>query len=225
MYPKKPCTFSVFLSLAQLAFTSGASAEVIRDFAQAEIDTVTNDVNGVSSGYNSGMWYEYPQPSPEPAWWSPWFFNGPDINGWKWIEYYVEVHQLFGYHEIPTIEVAINWSGPNWLDPSTPPIPGVVANPEDYIVRQTIFEGPVVEQNQYVSNVGDPLIIPDYNPLWVSIDLRTLEPGTPIVTPVVGILADIWHEHVPEPSSLALLVGAVTAGLLGCGLRRRTSRC
>ena len=63
-------------------------------------------------------------------------------------------------------------------------------------------------------------MIPDYNPEWVSIDVRVyaweeIEMPGPLpedppmfewVPMQVNIDGDIWHECVPEPATLALML-------------------
>jgi hypothetical protein len=208
-------------ALAALAAASVASAQVVHDDFFGDVDTSDNTVTGGGTGFNNGEWFEYPQPT-GPTWWNQWFFNNERIEGSKRIEYDIQLTQLEPFPLDPTIEVVINWSGRNWTDPGTPPIPDASANPDEFIVRESIFTGVVGEEPLALSNLGDPIIIPDFNPIWVSIDVRTIDPGDPGGSPIVQLTGEIWHEHIPEPSTG--LMGLVMAAVVGYWLRRRNFR-
>lgn len=223
MCTKKFHTLLLCFAVALLATASVASAEVIHDYFNAQIDTQTNYVEGNGTGFDNGHWYEYPQGS-EPSWWNQWFFNGGDINGSKWIGYDMFLWQIGPFTTPPVIEVAMNWSGPEWVNPLTPPTPQLITQPGD-IVRQTIFNG-IVEGIVHLRPQGEPIEILDFNPVWISIDVRAIEPGVPMYSPAVGLFGHISHEHIviPEPSSLIGLFSLSVVGLVGYGLRRRKSR-
>ena len=116
------------------------------------------------------------------------------------------------------VEIAINWSNENWVDATAPPTYDSVsvANPDDFIVRETVHIGPV-DIGFQIDNIGQPIRIPDYNPLWVSYDVRILDySGT---EPFMGGNIHLWHEHVPEPATMSLLaLGGLAV------LRRRRKR-
>jgi dockerin type I repeat protein len=152
--------------------------KVIRDPAGGGIT-----VDGGGSGYDGGQWYEY-----DSGWWNQWFYNAPfDPERKKEIEVLMTIQPL-DYDNWVTI--AINWSTDKWPpgDPN-PPLPPLLPGPEeDFIGRYTIFDGPI----QNIQTIWERIYILDYNPEWVSIDVRgynfeilDTDPGK------------IWHECLP----------------------------
>lgn len=108
-------------------------------------------------------WFYYPSSE----WWNIWFYNAPfDPERYKEISIMGWVQKL--EPGLPAwIEIAIDWSGPNWPPGQPPPI-----NPEDdpFIERFPFF----------ISDLemgGEPFefwqfMIEQYNPEWVSVDVR-----------------------------------------------------
>lgn len=153
-------------------------AEWLTDMFWVEMDPSGNLVFGGGEGAYGDGWYYYP----ESEWWNIWFYDHPlDYNRHKNILTEVIV--------MPTnpdayIEFAVNWSTDQWsLDQlpgdSAPPLPGV---PEElYIGRAILFEGPIYEPTP----LNFEYIIEDYNPEWVSIDIRgvnfMIEPGAGMI--------------------------------------------
>jgi hypothetical protein len=113
------------------------------------------------------------------------------------------------------VDVAINWSTMAYPrgtgHPPIPPLDPVLE--QEWIVRQPVFSGPIgVGENRVISGTT---IIPNFNPEWVSIDVRGMN---------VGVYnGQLIHECVPEPATLAMLLGGGLLGLLVC-LRRRWTR-
>jgi hypothetical protein len=153
-------------------------------------------VGGVGSDPDFPDWYEYPVTD----WWNVWFFDHPfDWNRHKLVYIHVDVDTA-GPGAFLTL--AVNWSRYPWslqeTPPVGPPLPGDVAPlvcqgdyetscvddgdcsvaevegpcgpylEELYIGREVLFEGPVT--------AGQPIdmywVWPNYNPEWVSIDVR-----------------------------------------------------
>ena len=211
--------------LAAMASISGAIPLTLANDVPWTVDTfgieLANDgsfVQGGGSGYADGTWYQYPT-----EWWNQWFYDDPyqpspwykEIQIWPASICNVDVEQD------SYAEIAVNWSTPEWSlegnppgEPRVPPLPGV--DESRYIVRETfhIYEH---EADGFEVCESWPMgfhwdfLVPDYNPEWVSIDVRGYN---------FTIMQDgdwsIWHRCIPEPS---------TAGLLGVGavalLRRR----
>ncbi|MDF1544956.1 MAG: dockerin type I repeat-containing protein, partial [bacterium] len=119
---------------------------------------------GGSDAYGQG-WYYYPNSE----WWNIWFYDHPftyDNRKVAHIEY-----DIFPLTPEPSfVEIAVNWSTDFWsLDhppgDSFPPLPG-----EDealYIGREILYAGEVVPGHYTFDWTW-----PDYNPEWVSIDVR-----------------------------------------------------
>lgn len=190
---------SLVVTAMVCAMALPAEAQPKADYFWADIHT-DGTVFGTGDGYNAGTWYEYPNT----GWWNQWFYDDPpDPLRWKEITY-----EIFLSKELPDavdIEVAINWS--TLLYPETgpggpPPLPPLTPGEEDeYIGREIIFSGPVTNAGvELISSA--PLIIPDYNPEWVSIDVRLLSQNPP---DTVHISGTVYHECIPEPATLSLL--------------------
>ena len=186
-----------------LALSPVASAGVVYNFFWADTDCVNNTISAFGHIDGEEM-YEggFYQSSDDPAWNTAWFFNSADIVGSKWIEYQVELGPKDD--DIITAEIAINWSNQDWLDPDRPPTD---LAEESFIERETIFSG-LVQPGFIIDNFDNPILIPDYNPLWVSYDIRILDYTGPVEGDQWEMGGDIqlWHEHViPEPATMSLL--------------------
>lgn len=185
-----------------------AWAVVHNDQFTATIDPA-GVVTGSGTGWNGGQFVYYPAT----GWYNQWFYNDPPSwERWKWITYDISV-----VPQVPDpqriIEIAINWSTMGYpMNPNQPPLD------DQWIVRDQVYVGPVLGPMCLRSldlEPGGKIVIPDYNPEWVSIDIRQLEPGIePLPITLVGC---VTHECVPEPSTLALVV----LGAMGLLLARR----
>lgn len=149
-------------------------------------------VIGGGTGWNNGEWIRYDEAEPDRfPWWNQWFYNDPlDPERQKEITWELELIPLDPSGDADWVEVALNWSNeqyPNGL--GRPPM----ANEEDFIERFTIFEGPVDEVKFLESE--QLFLIPDYNPEWISIDIRYIDPVTAEGVLITGC---IWHECI-EP--------------------------
>jgi hypothetical protein len=109
------------------------------------------------------------------------------------------------------VELAVNYSNQNWTYPVQPPLPDL----NEFIFRETIFIGP---PGGVISNIGNPYLIPDFNPIWISIDIRFFGP----VEGSVFAAGEIWHEHIPIPEPAATTLCLI--GLAAMAIRRRCTR-
>jgi len=128
------------------------------------VDAAGNVINGGGTDFFGQGWYFYP----EEGWWNIWFYDHPFDTERKKV-----IHIEFDAFPLGPgayIEFAVNWSTDLWSieqppGDSAPPLPGV---PEQlYIGRATLLAS---------DNFGGHYVfdyeIPDYNPEWVSIDIR-----------------------------------------------------
>jgi hypothetical protein len=128
-------------------------------------------VRGDGDGYNNGTWYYYPQT----GWYRQWFYNEPyraDRKGSLRYEVYIKAVD-------PTkttyVEVNFNWAKPEWseLRLNRPPLPDDIRAGEDeseYMTGRVLY----VVDDWFIGTI-EPIktfVIEDYNPDWVSIDIR-----------------------------------------------------
>ena len=203
---------AVSLMLAGLC-VAPVSAEVKHDTFNG-VWVGDNEFNGGGgTGWNSGEWIYYDQTD----WWNQWFYNDPpDPTRWKEITYDIGVSAMPDMAAIDswgTVDIALNWSTVDF--PETGPVgPPPMPTEEQYIERAIIFTEPISPGMWDEFAFGDFDIL-THNPEWVSIDVRVdawqevpgAEPGE-YVTIEMPVMVDgqIWHECVPEPASLSLLV-------------------
>jgi hypothetical protein len=124
-------------------------------------------LSGGGTGYNDGTWYVYPS-----MWINEWFYDHPfDPTRGKII--HIEFDWVAYDPECTTdITVAVNWSTPAWSalghGATEPPLPGVDEN--QYIIRETMLQtcGTYPQVQHFIYDH----VIWEYNPEWVSIDVR-----------------------------------------------------
>ena len=146
----------------------------------AEFDADGNLIFGEGDGqFPDWYWYELSN------WWNVWFYDHPFVSGKKLVHMEFTVDTP-GPPE--SWELAVNWSTDQW-EPGypTPPIPG---------------EFPPEMEDEFIGRESFPLVqgpnmidfeIPFYNPEWVSVDIRQIEPGFPL-----SIEGQIWHQCIPS---------------------------
>jgi hypothetical protein len=180
----------------------------------------TNGVAGGGSGWNNGQWIEYPNSGASgPAWHNQWFYNDPlDHNRFKEIFWDILLQPVTPGDSGDVVEVAINWSNDLYPDGSgAPPDPSAAG--EAFIVREVLgaffVDGDVPIKR--LEGIDPPFVIPDYNPEWVSIDVRMLQQLSDLGVRITG---EMCHECVPEPATMSLLA----VGGLAMLRRRRRNR-
>ena len=204
--------FGVALIVAVLLLLVSGPAlagEIRLDKFSALIDAsgaVVSDQAGPNTGWSPsggpGEFFPYPIPG-ESTWWNQWFYNDPPSRErWKWIEYDIDI-QADPIGGADYIEVAINWS--TMLYPENPNQPPMEDPNLVFIERRSIFTGPVSDWNPEPG----PIIIDEYNPEWVSIDIRMIDQVGDI--DFINVFGEIRHQCVPEPSTLVLLAVAALA--------------
>ncbi len=143
------------------------SVPIINDFGITILPGGVFANGGGSGAYGQG-WYYYP----DTDWWNIWFYDHPYRED-RFKVIHIEYDVFMAEPGLPSfLELAVNWSTAIWSllgnpepDPRVPPLPGV--DESAYIGRQTLYLGPV-EPGHYIFD----WTIPDYNPEWVSIDVR-----------------------------------------------------
>ena len=124
-------------------------------------DPLGNFVSGGGLDPFGQGWYEYPS-----GWWNIWFYDHPfDPERKK------EIHLEFDVFPLEPgesyVEVAINWSTPEWSatgnpDPPIPPTDEALNIGRHVVLAQANPEG------HYIFDYE----LPDFNPEWVSVDVR-----------------------------------------------------
>ena len=167
--------------------------------------------DGGGSGFNDGTgvqgtpWYYYDNTD----WYNQWFYDDPpDPTRWKEITYDIVIETL-GFNDVT---IALNWSTlayPETGPDGPPPLPPLdPATEQEWIRREVIFNDIVL----LPVNLNGTFIIPDYNPEWVSIDVR-------VYGDLVWMEGFITHECIPAPG--AIVLGSIGIGLVGWLRRRR----
>ncbi len=161
---------AVFCVLIIALLVSGVRSEPITDTFWFDMHPEGMGGDGGGSGYNWGKWYIY-----DSGWINQWFYDHPfDTNRAKIIHIEFDVsHYESGWPSV--LEFAVNWSTPEWsylgYGDTTPPTPDLVGQDEAFYIERVTLEyfDPVPDE---VTHYSFDYVIPDYNPEWVSIDVR-----------------------------------------------------
>jgi len=210
------------LVVAAVVAAAGAAAQAapIVDTFSIKGQTENVFIEGSGSGWDGGLWIKYGVTN----WWNQWFYDHPpDPMRWKEIAYDILVAPAVpvpGAQPYGEVVIALNWSTlafPETGPGGAPPM----SDQEPFIMREIIYRGPAYTAAEVVGTFS----IPDYNPEWVSIDVRfdhlwqwnvPLQRWQPYAATVSGTIA---HECLPEPATLTLLA---LGGLGAVAARRRT---
>jgi hypothetical protein len=191
-------------------------------------------VGGGGTGWRdpsgAGPWFGYDLAPPQqplavlPVWWNEWFYNDPpSIDRWKWIDWSVKPvwDPIPGAVVHGNVMVALNWSTMGWE--SGPGGAPPMSTDEAYIGREVVVSTPIEDSLGWNGH----FVIPDFNPEWVSIDVRVIawqtveHPGGNMDYPLqVTLSGNVIHQCVPEPGTLVLLLTA-GIGLVLLAWRRR----
>jgi len=148
-----------------------------------------------------GWWFFYP----ETFWWNIWFFDHSFVDPDRLKVINIRFDLLPFEPDIDIdLTFAVNWSTDLWEDPQMPPLP-VPGFPEEVFIGRDIILPPsgVWEEGTY----DFYYVIRDYNPIWVSIDVR----GSNFVIPFPT--GEIVHDCVRQSLDLAFVItGGCTDG-------------
>jgi len=149
---------------------------------------------GVRYNGDDGEWFEYPS-----GWVNQWFFDGEMIlTNYKKVWIYIELWPTNSTGGPGLFDVVVNWSTDLWPDPISPPLPapfGPIILLEDEVAligRSASLLDPGAPPNSPPNPIEilNPVIIDtfiiirNYNPAWISIDVAGIN---------VGFNGEIWH--------------------------------
>jgi hypothetical protein len=146
-------------------------------FYRIVLDQNGDYVTGQGDGYGGGTWYYYPAT----GWWRQWFYNepySPDREGYLYYRVFITAND---YARSVSFDVYFNWATPEWskLGRNRPPLPGdaPTASDEDKYMDSeelqaldSVFLGSPSSPGSIEPNKS--YTIRQYNPDWVSIDIR-----------------------------------------------------
>ena len=123
---------------------------------------LTGGTDYYDDGTSLNGWYYYP----DSEWWNIWYYDHPLAYGRKKI---IDTHLILSQWMLGEswVEIAINWATDSWVGYDYPPLPG--CDEELYIGREIIYSGPAPETRIPIDYIYEIL---DYNPEWVSMDVR-----------------------------------------------------
>ena len=192
-------------------FSAGtATGQATQDTFFVTLDGDGEITSGGGSGYNQGEWYWYPNTE----WYNQWFYDHPfTYDKYKVIDVAFDIT----FTDVEgSATVCLNWSLPAWsaLQQTRPPLPSdcpdlptelqYIGRSDALTLTPVSFAGGLGPHHV----VAPQFVIDDYNPEWISVDIR----GGDVVGSGV-----IEHDCIPEPATLLLLC----LGAGGAMLRRR----
>ncbi len=146
-------------------------------FYRIVLDHNGDYVTGQGDGYGGGTWYYYPAS----GYWRQWFYNepyNPDREGYLYYRVFITAND---YARSVTFDVRFNWATPAWslLGRNRPPLPSdapTLSDEDKYMdgeelqALEDVFLGSPSSPGSVEPN--KEWIIQQYNPEWVSIDIR-----------------------------------------------------
>ncbi|MBP7849788.1 MAG: hypothetical protein KA053_05890, partial [Lentimicrobiaceae bacterium] len=120
------------------------------------------------AGFNGWYWYETYD------WWNIWYYDHPyDTSRWKMVTISFDVW-VFNPQFPFDLDFALNWSMPAWSlqGITTPPLPPIPPSMEDMIIGRHIFPTVNLDPTIGMQHFDLCYIFPDFNPEWVSVDVR-----------------------------------------------------
>ena len=184
----RPLTWwALFLVLSLLCSTAWAdSRDLIFEidpsafpgcFYRIVLDHNGDYVMGQGDGYGGGTWYYYPAS----GYFRQWFYNepySPDREGYLYYRVFITAND---YARSVTFDVRFNWATPEWskLGRNRPPLPGDAPTESDEDKYMDSEELQALE-DVFLGSPSSPgsvepnkeWTIQQYNPEWVSIDVR-----------------------------------------------------
>lgn len=146
-------------------------------FYRIVLDQNGNYVTGQGDGYGGGTWYYYPAS----GYFRQWFYNepyDPDREGFLYYRVFITAND---YSKTASFDVRFNWATPEWskLGRNRPPLPGDAPtesdedkymDSEELQALDSVFLGTPEKPGSVEPNKS--WTIWQYNPDWVSIDIR-----------------------------------------------------
>ena len=167
-------------------------------------------VEGGGDGYEDGTWYEYPNF----GWWNEWFYNDPyDDARVKRIIIKFDVAKV-NPGEPLNLELVANWSTGEWagtLNP-LPPLPPLSAGDEVLYIGRSDPVEVITAAGEYEFEY----FLPDFNPEWVSVDVR----GSNFII-TNGTIYHRCLAKIPTVSQMGLIVVALLVVTAGAVVIRR----
>ncbi len=146
-------------------------------FFRIVLDHNGDYVQGEGDGYGGGTWYYYPAS----GCWRQWFYNEPYSPDREGLLYYRVFITANDYARSVSFDVRFNWATPQWsqLGRNRPPLPddaptesdeAKYMDSEEFQALDSVFLGN--PENPGSVEPNKELTIGQYNPDWVSIDIR-----------------------------------------------------
>jgi hypothetical protein len=179
----------------------------IDNFFTVTVDPGGTVIDGFGQDAYGNGWYFYP----EFGWWNIWFYDHPfSYDRYKIVHIEMDAFPLDAGPAF--IELAVNWSTDLWSLEGNPPGERRPPLPEDGAEEMWIGRHTVFAAEQFGGHYSFDFVLDNYNPEWVSIDVR----GFNFIIPE-GI---ITHECVAQQQEQLDLAFVITGGEASCCIIR-----